>query len=79
MNRHIVVILCSAWLIFLSECSEKSGPVRGFVLPQGDAEKGQQVFVDFKCYRGHSSEPLRILPCFRDRCGGRQVAVIRAC
>jgi sulfur-oxidizing protein SoxX len=53
MNRHVVVLLCSFLLIFLSACSEKSGPVRGFVLPQGDAEKGQQVFLDFKCYRCH--------------------------
>ena len=53
MNRRIIVLFCSFLLILLSACSEESRPVRGFVLPEGDAEKGQQVFVDFKCFRCH--------------------------
>ncbi len=29
-------------------------PVRGFVLPEGDPDRGRQVFIDFNCYRCHA-------------------------
>ena len=35
-------------------CSEESGPVRGFVLPEGDIAQGEQVFVDFNCHACHT-------------------------
>lgn len=42
-------------MLALTACGEKSGgPVKGFVLPQGDLAQGEQVFVDFNCHVCHS-------------------------
>lgn len=40
-------------LAALTAC-ESEAPVKGFVMPEGDAERGRQVFIDFNCYRCHS-------------------------
>lgn len=47
-------ILAVGTLLVLSACSGDQKPVKGFVLPGGDAEQGQQVFVDFNCHACHT-------------------------
>jgi len=34
-------------------CKPAEQPVEGFVMPEGDADAGRQVFVDFRCYNCH--------------------------
>jgi hypothetical protein len=41
-------------LLALSACSQDAKPVKGFVLPPGDAAQGEQVFVDFNCHACHT-------------------------
>ena len=41
-------------LFALSACTGDAKPVRGFVLPEGDIARGEQVFVDFKCHGCHT-------------------------
>ena len=42
-------------LVFaLSACTRESPPVKGFVLPEGDIAKGEQVFVKYNCYACHT-------------------------
>jgi len=40
--------------LLLGACTEQQQPVRGFVLPPGDIEAGQQVFVAYRCYSCHT-------------------------
>ena len=47
-------LFAAAALLALSACSSDSKPVKGFVLPPGDAEQGRQVFVDFNCHACHT-------------------------
>ncbi|MEJ8568060.1 hypothetical protein [Elongatibacter sediminis] len=49
-SGHIAALLLS---LLLAGC-EREAPVRGFVLPPGDADRGRQVFIDYNCYRCHS-------------------------
>jgi len=53
MFKRLTVLICGALLLALSACSQEGKPVRGFVLPPGDADQGKQVFLQFKCYRCH--------------------------
>lgn len=48
---HLAVILGA--LLALSACTDEAKPVKGFVLPEGDIEQGQQVFIDFNCHGCH--------------------------
>jgi len=41
-------------LFALTACSGDNKPVKGFVLPKGDAAQGEQVFVDFNCHACHT-------------------------
>jgi hypothetical protein len=53
--RNRLLALCAVpMLLTLAGCSEEGGPVRGFVLPQGDVQAGLQVFTDYKCYGCHT-------------------------
>ncbi len=47
-------ILLALVPVFLAACTGEGKPVRGFVLPQGEIEKGEQVFVDFDCHHCHT-------------------------
>lgn len=38
----------------LGACSDQAKPVQGFVLPPGDIEAGQQVFIAYRCFSCHS-------------------------
>jgi len=38
----------------VSACSEDAKPVRGFVLPEGDIARGEQVFVAYQCHGCHT-------------------------
>lgn len=48
---------CLAWVLagmvlMLSAC-EGEKPVKGFILPEGDVEKGREVFIAFNCHGCH--------------------------
>ena len=47
-------MLAAIALLALSACSGDHKPVKGFVLPEGDIDQGQQVFVDFNCHACHT-------------------------
>ena len=51
----ITVILCG--------CEENQAPVKGFVLPQGDIQRGQEVFASVGCRYCHTIAELD-LPAF---------------
>jgi hypothetical protein len=40
--------------MLLAACAEDAPPVEGFIMPPGDAVRGQQVFIDYKCYSCHT-------------------------
>ncbi|WOJ92420.1 c-type cytochrome [Congregibacter variabilis] len=40
--------------VLLSACSGEKPPVKGFVLPDGDIEKGAMVFVEMGCAQCHT-------------------------
>jgi mono/diheme cytochrome c family protein len=52
-SQWILALCAVTFLLSLGGCSEDH-PVKGFVLPQGDAESGLQVFTDYKCFHCHS-------------------------
>ena len=45
-------LLLAGLFMLLTACTQDK-PVKGFVLPEGDIESGQEVFVAFNCYRCH--------------------------
>ena len=49
LSALVLAGLCT----LLLSCSREQPPVKGFVMPQGDAERGKEVFVEFNCYRCH--------------------------
>lgn len=53
-----LVVLLAAALVSGCEPSPKSS--RGFRLPDGDAKKGEQVFLDLKCNRCHKVEGVEL-------------------
>lgn len=38
----------------LTACTGEQKPVKGFVLPEGDIAKGEQLFVKFNCHQCHT-------------------------
>lgn len=50
MRYRILEVILLACLFY--SCQE-TGPPRGFVLPEGDPQLGQQAFVDLKCNSCH--------------------------
>lgn len=46
------IAFMAAITLMMVACS-KEQPVRNFVLPKGDIEQGQEVFIAFNCYRCH--------------------------
>jgi len=52
MTARLQVFVFALVVLILAACTEQA-PVKGFVLPPGDAAAGQQVFVDFHCYFCH--------------------------
>lgn len=52
-------IAALAVLVSLAACSR---PQEGFVLPEGDAENGQQLFVSFECTACHQIRGLDLPP-----------------
>lgn len=54
-NSHVFRWLCT--LVFagmLSACDKGPEPVKGFILPEGDVERGKQVFVATGCLTCHT-------------------------
>jgi mono/diheme cytochrome c family protein len=45
--------LVLAGLMTLLVACKQEQPVKGFVMPEGNAEKGKEVFVAYNCYRCH--------------------------
>jgi mono/diheme cytochrome c family protein len=52
-RRFAYVGLLVAGLCTLLPACAKEQPVKGFVLPQGDVARGQEVFVAFNCHGCH--------------------------
>jgi len=50
MRYRILAVILLACLFY--SCQE-TGPSRGFALPEGDPQLGQQAFVDLKCHTCH--------------------------
>ena len=48
------VLTIALMALFLSACSDDSKPVKGFVLPDGDLVRGEQLFVEYKCHSCHT-------------------------
>ena len=46
------VLLLAA--LVLSACSQEQQPVQGFILPQGDVDKGKAIFVEAGCAQCHT-------------------------
>lgn len=40
--------------VLLFGCSEEFGPVRGFIPPEGDVVRGEQLFVEYNCHSCHT-------------------------
>lgn len=55
MRYRVVGTLLLSWLCF--GCQE-TGPPRGFVLPEGDPERGKETFVELRCNTCHQVEGL---------------------
>ena len=49
-----------AGLVMLLTACEREQPVKGFVLPEGDVEKGQEVFLAFNCHGCHDIEGVEL-------------------
>jgi len=58
--RFHVILPAALLAAVLSACDiPQDGPeARGFALPGGDAQRGQQAFSDLKCYTCHEVEGL---------------------
>jgi len=54
MSARRLFFVSALLLLLLSACNEKPQLVRGFVMPPGDIEAGQQVFTAYHCYSCHS-------------------------
>ena len=52
--KRIFTLCAVPLLLVLGACDSENTPVKGFVLPKGDVDRGLQVFTDYKCYRCHS-------------------------
>ena len=54
--------ILTAWLVvaLISGCTPSPKSSRGFRLPDGDAEKGQQAFLALKCHRCHKVEGVEL-------------------
>lgn len=50
LYRLVTVVLLA---LLLSAC-QRERPVRGFVLPEGNADHGLQVFIKYRCYNCHA-------------------------
>jgi L-cysteine S-thiosulfotransferase len=50
---HVSVVLTMLAMVLLAGCRQER-PVKGFVLPPGDAERGREVFIAQACYQCHS-------------------------
>jgi mono/diheme cytochrome c family protein len=61
--KATIFILLTALLI---ACSESSAPVVGFYLPQGDVERGKQVFINYQCHECHSLAETELPPASSD-------------
>jgi hypothetical protein len=48
------LILLLASLFLLCGCNVKSPPVKGFVLPEGNLEQGERVFIKYNCHGCHT-------------------------
>jgi mono/diheme cytochrome c family protein len=66
-------------IILLTACSREE-PVKGFVLPEGNAERGQEVFMAFNCHACHDVDGVELParesePPFVVKLGGEVVRV----
>jgi len=57
-----LIAFCAILLISLlsSACDSQNRPVRGFVLPPGNIERGKQVFIDQGCYQCHTLPAIEL-------------------
>lgn len=59
--RPALITLITASLLVPVGCEPESKSEKGFRLPDGDAEKGKETFVAFKCHQCHKVEGV-VLP-----------------
>jgi mono/diheme cytochrome c family protein len=50
---------CAAAGFVLAGCDDAQ-PVRGFVLPEGDIDRGRQVFLDQGCHQCHTIQSIEL-------------------
>lgn len=53
-KRILPAILASTFVALLSGCGKSEEPVKGFILPPGDAAKGEIAFVEIGCNKCHT-------------------------
>lgn len=53
-TRPLPVLTVVLIVLTLAACSDDSKPVKGFVLPEGDSARGEQLFVEFSCHSCHT-------------------------
>jgi len=55
VHKHVFFSLVSIFfMVALSACTVESPAVKGFVLPEGDVARGEQVFIKFGCPGCHT-------------------------
>lgn len=47
-------VLLPLVLLTVISCTDNGKPVKGFVLPQGDVDRGEQVFLRYNCHGCHT-------------------------
>ena len=53
-SRFGIALVIIIPLAFLSGCEKAQAPVKGFILPPGDATLGKQAFVEIGCPKCHT-------------------------
>ena len=56
------IILLAAGVLLLSACGDPTKSGRGFTLPEGNVEKGQQAFVALQCNSCHKIKGRKDIP-----------------
>jgi L-cysteine S-thiosulfotransferase len=62
MQRTVFAVLILAAVGLLGGCDRPPKSVKGFVLPEGDAARGQAAFVSLQCTTCHRVEGVAGLP-----------------
>jgi len=59
--RNLVTFVAILLISLVSSaCDSQNRPVKGFVLPPGNSERGKQVFIDQGCYQCHTLPAIEL-------------------